>query len=150
MTLVLSPDASQGHIQLPPPRNAPAAQELNVKHEPLTLIPPQFEAPLPPLAPAVFPPTLREPHPPALDQVSCCCCTGFKACSVKAFAVAPLPFTPSGCNLPLQFDLDEQFASQRVQLAQLTNKCQGDDDVEFYVREAGEILGVTAELPDEK
>ncbi|CAE7838114.1 Ift52, partial [Symbiodinium sp. KB8] len=91
-------------------------EELNVKHEPLTLIPPQFEAPLPPLAPAVFPPTLREPHPPALDQ----------------------------------FDLDEQFASQRVQLAQLTNKCQGDDDVEFYVREAGEILGVTAELPDEK
>jgi len=38
--------------------------ELDVKHELLTLIPPQFEAPLPPLQPAVFPPALREPPPP--------------------------------------------------------------------------------------
>ncbi|EQC25780.1 hypothetical protein SDRG_16376 [Saprolegnia diclina VS20] len=43
-------------------------KELGVKHEPLTLIPPQFECPLPPLKPAVFPPILREPPPPALDQ----------------------------------------------------------------------------------
>jgi hypothetical protein len=40
---------------------------LSVKHEPLSLIPPQFETPLPPLAPAVFPPAFREPPPPALD-----------------------------------------------------------------------------------
>lgn len=62
---------------------------LDVKHEPLRLIPPQFETPLPPLQPAVFPPTFRELPPPALDQ----------------------------------FDLDEQFASERIRLAQLTNKC---------------------------
>lgn len=37
---------------------------LNVKHAPLTLIAPQFESPLPPLQPAVFPPTMREPPPP--------------------------------------------------------------------------------------
>ncbi|OQS01756.1 Intraflagellar Transport Protein 52 [Achlya hypogyna] len=43
-------------------------KDLGVKHEPLTLIPPQFECPLPPLKPAVFPPILREPPPPALDQ----------------------------------------------------------------------------------
>ncbi|CAK4305901.1 unnamed protein product [Aphanomyces euteiches] len=43
-------------------------KELGVKHEPLSLIPPQFETPLPPLKPAVFPPILREPPPPALDQ----------------------------------------------------------------------------------
>lgn len=43
-------------------------RDLNVKHEPLTLIPPQFECPLPPLKSAVFPPALREPPPPALDQ----------------------------------------------------------------------------------
>ena len=42
-------------------------KELDVKHEPLSLIPPQFEHPLPPLQPAVFPPSLREPPPPALD-----------------------------------------------------------------------------------
>jgi intraflagellar transport protein 52 len=42
-------------------------KEMEVKHEVLTLIPPQFEAPLPPLQPAVFPPAWREPPPPALD-----------------------------------------------------------------------------------
>ena len=59
--------------------------ELDVKHEPLSLIPPQFEHPLPPLQPAVFPPSLREPPPPALDL----------------------------------FDLDDQFASDKVRLAHL-------------------------------
>jgi intraflagellar transport protein 52 len=66
-----------------------------------------------------------------------------------------------------QFDLDEQFASERVRLAQLTNKCTQplcgsvvpsasarfevsdggagtEEDVEYYVREASEILGVAA------
>lgn len=84
---------------------------LGVKHEPLTLIPPQFEAPLPPLVPAVFVPAMREPPPPALDQ----------------------------------FDLDEHFASERLRLAQLTNKCD-DDDLEYFVRESGEILGVVREM----
>ena len=56
--------------------------ELDVKHEPLSLIPPQFEHPLPPLQPAVFPPSLREPPPPALDL----------------------------------FDLDDQFASDKVRV----------------------------------
>ncbi|KAK7249664.1 intraflagellar transport-like protein [Aureococcus anophagefferens] len=59
-----------------------------------------------------------------------------------------------------QFDLDEHFASKRERLAQLTNKCipggmtkkDGDaalaepDDLEYYVREAGEIVGATAHL----
>eukprot|EP01084_Bolivina_argentea_P177726 307341_1 len=40
---------------------------LGLKHEPLTLIPPTFECPLPTFNPAVFPPILREPPPPALD-----------------------------------------------------------------------------------
>eukprot|EP00928_Gymnodinium_smaydae_P079521 TRINITY_DN63423_c0_g1_i1.p1 TRINITY_DN63423_c0_g1~~TRINITY_DN63423_c0_g1_i1.p1 ORF type:complete len:449 (-),score=78.09 TRINITY_DN63423_c0_g1_i1:89-1435(-) len=88
---------------------------LGVKHEPLTLIPPQFETPMPALQPAVFPPCLREPPAPALDL----------------------------------FDLDEQFASERVRLAQLTNKCT-DDDLDFYIRQAGEILGVTRKLKDRK
>merc|ERR1719316_2075079 len=90
-------------------------KQLGVKHEPLTLIPPQFETPMPPLQPAVFPPVLREPSPPALDL----------------------------------FDLDEQFASERVRLAQLTNKCT-DEDLEFYIRQAGEILGVSEKLGDGK
>ena len=60
-------------------------EKMGVKHETLTLIPPQFECPLPPLQPAVFPPTLREPPPPALDQ----------------------------------FDLDEEFAPEKIRLAQV-------------------------------
>mmetsp|Transcript_74625 Transcript_74625/g.230650 ORF Transcript_74625/g.230650 Transcript_74625/m.230650 type:complete len:458 (-) Transcript_74625:91-1464(-) len=90
-------------------------QQLGVKHEPLTLIPPQFETPMPSLQPAVFPPCLREPPPPNLDL----------------------------------FDLDEQFASERVRLAQLTNKCT-DDDLDFYIRQAGDILGVTQKLGDHR
>ncbi len=42
-------------------------EKLSVKKAPLTLIPPQFETPLPPLQPAVFPPAIREPPPPALE-----------------------------------------------------------------------------------
>jgi|Transcript_395 intraflagellar transport protein 52 len=90
-------------------------QQLGVKHEPLTLIPPQFETPMPALQPAVFPPCLREPPAPALDL----------------------------------FDLDEQFASERVRLAQLTNKCT-DEDLDFYIRQAGEILGVTHKLGERR
>ncbi|KAJ3304684.1 Intraflagellar transport protein 52 [Blyttiomyces sp. JEL0837] len=90
-------------------------EELRLKHEPLSLIQPQFETPLPPLQPAVFPPALRELPPPALDL----------------------------------FDLDEHFASERVRLAQLTNKCN-DDDLEYYIRECGEILGVNEKLDPEQ
>lgn len=84
-----------------------AFEQLGVDHEPLQLITPQFETPLPPLQPAVFPPTFRELDPPTLDL----------------------------------FDLDDMFSSERVRLAQLTNKCD-DKDLEYYVRVCGEILGV--------
>lgn len=89
-------------------------ERMRVKHEPLRLIAPQFEAPLPPLQAAVFPPILREPPPPALDL----------------------------------FDLDEHFASERVRLAHLANKCN-DDDIEYMCREAGVILGVAKELAED-
>jgi intraflagellar transport protein 52 len=42
-------------------------KDLNIKHEPLTLITPQFETPMPPLQEAVFPPSLNELPPPNLD-----------------------------------------------------------------------------------
>lgn len=87
---------------------------LGVPHEPLTLIPPQFECPLPKLSIATFPPAMREPAPPALDQ----------------------------------FDLDEHFAKEGLRLAQLTNKCtSGEEDLEYYIAESGEILGVVQSLP---
>jgi len=42
-------------------------EQLNVKHEPLTLIQPEFHTPLPPFYPATFPPIHREPPAPDLD-----------------------------------------------------------------------------------
>lgn len=87
---------------------------LGVPHEALTLIPPQFECPLPKVSAATFPPIIKELAPPALDQ----------------------------------FDLDEHFAKESVRLSQLTNKCSnGDEDLEYYIAESGEILGVTKDLP---
>ncbi|KTG04135.1 hypothetical protein cypCar_00013524 [Cyprinus carpio] len=46
-------------------------------------------------------------------------------------------------------DLDETFPSEKVRLAQLSNKCT-DDDLEFYVRKSGDILGVTGKLDKDK
>ncbi|CAD8120067.1 unnamed protein product [Paramecium sonneborni] len=86
-------------------------ETLQVKHEPLTLIVPQFETPLLGLQPAVFPPIPRELPPPPLEL----------------------------------FDLDEEFASEKVRLAQLTNKCT-NEDLEYYVKEAGDIIGITDKL----
>jgi intraflagellar transport protein 52 len=88
-------------------------KRLHVKYQPLRLITPQFDAPLPPLQAAVFPPILREPPPPTLHL----------------------------------FDLDEHFASERVRLAHLANKCN-DNDIEYMCREAGVILGITKELEE--
>ncbi|KAJ1422136.1 hypothetical protein B484DRAFT_452508 [Ochromonadaceae sp. CCMP2298] len=96
------------------PQTRKVYEQLGVPHEPLTLIPPQFECPLPKLSAATFPPAMREPAPPALDQ----------------------------------FDLDEHFAKEGLRLAQLTNKCtSGEEDMEYYIAESGEILGVIQDLP---
>ena len=38
-----------------------------MKHEPLTLIKPQFEVPMPALKPAVYPPIFRDCEPPSLE-----------------------------------------------------------------------------------
>ena len=47
-----------------------------------------------------------------------------------------------------QFDLDEHFAKEGLRLAQLTNKCtNGEEDLEYYIAESGEILGVMQDLP---
>lgn len=88
-------------------------EKLGVAHDPLTLIPPQFECPLPKLNAAVFPPMIKELPAPALDL----------------------------------FDLDEHFAKPDIRLAQLTNKCNnGEDDLDYYIMEAGDILGVLPEV----
>lgn len=50
---------------------------------------------------------------------------------------------------PLElFNLDEEFASEKTKLAQLANKCN-DSDLEYFVRECGQILGISSKLPAE-
>jgi intraflagellar transport protein 52 len=46
---------------------------------------------------------------------------------------------PPGLDL---YDLDEQFAGEKIKMAQLTNKCN-DEDLEYYIKECGDILGVS-------
>lgn len=96
------------------PKVLRAYEELDVKHDPLTLIQPQFETPLPPLQPAVFPPQFQELAPPPLEM----------------------------------FDLDEQFSSEKGRLAQVTNKYE-DSQLEYYVQECGDILGINIKLSHE-
>lgn len=91
-----------------------AYNELHVKHDTVALITPQFETPLSPLQPAVYPLLFKELPLPSLDL----------------------------------FDLDDEFSSEKARLAQLTNKCS-DSDLEYYVRECGDILGVTSKLPSD-
>uniref|UniRef100_A0A2K6FLA7 ABC-type uncharacterized transport system domain-containing protein n=1 Tax=Propithecus coquereli TaxID=379532 RepID=A0A2K6FLA7_PROCO len=97
------------------PKVIKAHEQLNVKHELLQLIQPQFETPLPALQPVVFPPNFRESPPPPLEL----------------------------------FDLDETFSSEKAQLTQIANKCT-EEDLEFYVRKYGDILGVTSKLPKDQ
>lgn len=98
------------------PESIELYKTLGVKHEPLTLIPPQFETPMPQLQAAVFLTCMKDLPPPGLDL----------------------------------YDLDEQFASERIKLAQLTNKCT-DDDIEYFVKECGDIMGVSQSInnPDD-
>ena len=89
---------------------------LGVDHEPLTLTPPDFVCPHPPLVPATFHPRMNDPIPPPLDR----------------------------------FDLDKHFAEDGVRLARLTNKCSADEDLEYYVREAADIVGLIGEGGERK
>lgn len=65
----------------------------------------------------------------------------------------PAVFTPILPDLPPPcldlFDLDEQFSTEKSRIAQLTSKCV-DADLEFYIRECGEILGVLEKLQPEQ
>ncbi|KAJ3187718.1 Intraflagellar transport protein 52 [Gaertneriomyces sp. JEL0708] len=67
--------------------------------------------------------------------------------------LTPAIFPPNMPSLPPPpldlFDLDDAFASEKTRLAQLTNKCT-DDDLEYYVRECGRVLGVWDKIKERK
>mmetsp|Transcript_20147 Transcript_20147/g.17288 ORF Transcript_20147/g.17288 Transcript_20147/m.17288 type:complete len:82 (+) Transcript_20147:1066-1311(+) len=60
--------------------------------------------------------------------------------------LVPAVFPPILRELPTPslelFDLDEEFASEKVRLAQVTNKCN-NDQLDFFVKECGDILGLS-------
>ncbi len=45
------------------------------------------------------------------------------------------------------YDLDEQFANEKIRLAQLTNKCT-DEDIDYYVKQCGDVMGVSNQCND--
>jgi intraflagellar transport protein 52 len=119
--------------------------QLNVKHEQLSLIPPQFEVALPPLPAAVFlPMTASSSH----YQHSCTVPDHPPSPPLQV----PLPPLQPAVFMPMMrelappaldlFDLDAEFSSEKLLLAQLTNKCT-DEDLDYYVRESGEVMGVS-------
>jgi len=58
---------------------------------------------------------------------------------------------PDGPQFEL-FDLDEALSSERVRLAQITNRCNPEEtqDLEYMLTSAGEALGITKDLPEEE
>lgn len=69
--------------------------------------------------------------------------------SVPTPPLRPAVYAPQFRDLPPPgldlYDLDDHFASEKVRLAQLSNKCS-DEDLEYFVRECGEILGVSTKI----
>ncbi|XP_021918359.1 intraflagellar transport protein 52 homolog isoform X2 [Zootermopsis nevadensis] len=92
-----------------------AYHELNVKHEPLRLITPQFETPLPPLQAAVFPPSFRELPPPNLELF----------------------------DLDEAFSSEKSHLAQLANKCLSGGDIGNDEaDLEYFIRECGQVLGV--------
>ena len=126
-------------------------EAVGVPKEPLTLIPPNFETPLPPLQPATFPPQIKEPPPPPLDQFDL---DEHFASSRERLAQLTNKCLPSG-NLQTATSNNNNL-SRSAEAKSLTSSIEvtsrsGDgslelDDLEYYVKEAGEIIGANARM----
>ncbi|XP_012224469.2 intraflagellar transport protein 52 homolog [Linepithema humile] len=91
-----------------------AYEALGVKHEPLTLIPPHFEAPLPPTQASVFPPSFQELPPPALELF----------------------------DLDEAFSSDFLKLSQLTNKYTETKDLSSDKELDDYIREFGSIVKI--------
>ncbi|KAL6428355.1 hypothetical protein ACFW04_008559 [Cataglyphis niger] len=89
-----------------------AYEALGVKHESLTLIPPHFEAPLPPTQASVFPPSFQELPPPALELF----------------------------DLNEAFSSDFLKLSQLTNKYMSTKDLSNDKELDHYIREFGSIV----------
>ncbi|KAL0111294.1 hypothetical protein PUN28_012893 [Cardiocondyla obscurior] len=91
-----------------------AYETLGIKHEPLTLIPPHFEAPLPPTQASVFPPSFQELPPPALELF----------------------------DLDEAFSSDLLKLSQLTNKYMATKELSNDKELDHYIREFGSIIRI--------
>jgi len=67
--------------------------------------------------------------------------------ALKPATFPPVFREPDGPEVEL-FDLDEALSSQRVRLAQITNRCRPDEitDLEYMLTMSGEALGINKDL----
>ncbi|KAK4885769.1 hypothetical protein RN001_002040 [Aquatica leii] len=98
--------------------------KLRVKHQTLKLISPNFEAPLPPLQAAVFPPSFRELPPPPLELFDL----------DEAFSS---PLTRLA-----------QFTNKL--LSSTSNNDQSEQQLDFYIQECGKIVKIGVDSNDSK
>ncbi|XP_041977277.1 intraflagellar transport protein 52 homolog isoform X2 [Aricia agestis] len=103
--------------------------ELGVKHEPLRLIAPQFETPLPPLQLAVFTPTFRELPPPSLELFDL-----DEAFSSERSQLARLT---NKCLQPINSKMAQGDSRQL------------ENDLEYYVRECGRAVRLSRAMADD-
>lgn len=109
-----------------------AFEELGVKHEPLRLIPPQFESPLPPLQAAVFPPSFRDLPPPPLELYDL-----EEAFSSERARLSQL------ANKCLSGGMSRGGSGTRG--AALEEEIS---DLEYWIHEAGRIVGISSNADD--
>ncbi|KRZ58046.1 Intraflagellar transport protein 52 -like protein [Trichinella nativa] len=113
-----------------------AYAQLEVKHEPLTLIVPHFEQPLPPLQPS------------ASGNFSNYSYTYCIICICIFVQVFPAIFrVPGPPDLEL-FDLQEEFSTERDRLVQASQK-YSEDQLENFINDCAECLGIVKHLPAE-
>lgn len=98
-------------------------EKLDVKHSALKLISPQFEAPFPPLQPAVFPPTFRDLPPPPLELFDL----------DDAFSS--------------EFSRLAQFTNKYIMTGA---KTETEKELQFYIQESSKIVGLEGDIKDPK
>ncbi|KAF5304820.1 hypothetical protein FQR65_LT07837 [Abscondita terminalis] len=106
------------------PESIKLYDKLDVKHQTLKLINPNFEAPLPPLQAAVFPPSFRELPPPPLELFD-----------------LDEAFSSSLTKLA-------QFTNKL--LSTTSNSDQTEQQLDFYIQECAKIVKIDTDISDSK
>ncbi|CUT99008.1 intraflagellar transport protein 52 [Echinococcus multilocularis] len=123
------------------PKALAAYEKLRVKHEPLTLITPEFETPLPPLQPAVFPPNFRELGPPALELFDL---DEHFSSEKTRLAQEANKLHNFGFASHIKRRRGDRFSDK---LAEHLHSLGTEDDLEYFILHCGEVCGIAQKLP---